>query len=202
MAIQKGLGAIRDAANNSTTMLKIKPNESAVVRILTPAEDIISVWEYTLEINGQWQTITALPRTEDPLQGSGNKPGFKSYLEVYDYSDKKVKVLKASKTMGTQLLGLIEEYGDLTKRDFKIARQGEKLNTTYQFFARDPQPFAEKVERMDLEALVESQTLTREAIQKLMSGIGQVTDAPSGDSGNSGGGNQGGNSKNNDDFPF
>lgn len=200
MAIQKGLGAIRDAANNSTTMLKIKPNESAVVRILTPAEEIISVWEYTLEINGQWQTITALPRNEDPLQGSGNKPGFKSYLEVYDYTDKRVKILKASKTMGTQLIGLIEEYGDLTKRDFKIARQGEKLNTTYQFFARDPQPFTEKVERLNIEALIEDQTLTRDAILALMNTIGNVTDAPSGDASNSG--NQGGGSKNNDDFPF
>lgn len=197
MAIQKGLGAIRDAANNSTTMLKIKPNESVVVRILTPANEIISVWEYTLEINGQWQTITALPRNEDPLQGTGHKPSFKSYLEVYDYTDKKVKILKASKTMGTQLLGLIEEYGDLTKRDFKIARQGEKLQTTYQFFARDPHPFTEKVERLDIEALIESQTLTADAIRNLMGGIGQVSDAPSGDAGNSGG-----SKNNNDDFPF
>ncbi|ATO48552.1 hypothetical protein P4V86_03315 [Brevibacillus laterosporus] len=200
MAMQKGLGAIRDAANNSTSMLKIMPNESAVVRILTPAEEIISIWEYTLEINGQWKTITALPRNEDPLQGSGNKPGFKSYLEVYDYTDKRVKILKASQTMGTQLLGLIEEYGDLTKRDFKIARQGEKLKTKYQFFARDLEPFTEKVERLNIEALIEDQTLTRDAILALMNTIGNVTDAPSGDVSNSG--NQGGGSKNNDDFPF
>ncbi|WMT39259.1 hypothetical protein RE628_17560 [Paenibacillus sp. D2_2] len=200
MAFQKGLGAIRDAAKNSITMLKIKPNESAVVRILTPAEEIISVWEYTMEINSQWHTITALLKSEDPLQGSGLKPSFKSYLEVFDYTDKKVKILKASKTMGIQLLGLIEEYGDLTKRDFKIARRGEKMNTAYQFFARAPQAFTEKVERLDIEALIEYQTLTRNSIMNLMSGMDKVTDAPSGDAANSG--NQSGSSKNTDDFPF
>lgn len=206
----KGLGAIRDAANNSANMLKIESGASAVVRILVPAEELNSVYEYTLEINGQWNTITQLPKGEDPLSAAGYKASFKTYIPVWDYADKKVKIFKASKTVGIQLLGLVDEYGDLTKRDFKITRQGEKLKTAYQFFARDQAAFEPGVEIVipNIEDMIKP--LTRDAVIALMNGI-NVNANSGGDSGGSGGndnsntGNNGGGTgggAKKDDFPF
>ena len=177
--VGKGLGFIQDNATKSNQNLKIKNGESAVVRFLQKPEDIVGVWEYTEQINGKWQTITALPKEECPLFAAGKRAGFKTYLVVLDRSDDKVKIFKASKTVARQLIGLIEEYGDITARDFKIQRTGEKLDTTYQFFPRDPSPmdlapYADQIP--DVEEMVKP--MTREAILALMNGMDTVTDAP------------------------
>jgi hypothetical protein len=176
MTIMKGYEAIKEAQNSSTPQLKLKDGESAVIRFLQKPEDIISVYEYTVQINGKWRTITALPKEECPLYAAGHKPSFKSYLVVLDRSDDKVKIFKASKSVGRQLLGLIEEYGDITARDFKILRQGEKLNTTYQFFPKDKEEidfekYADQIP--DLEEMLKP--MSREQLVALMSGIDTVT---------------------------
>lgn len=179
MSIKKGLGAIQEAVKNSTHQLKLKDGESAVIRLIQPLDEIVSVWEYTEQFGGQWHTITALPKEEDPLRAAGKKASFRSYLVVLDKRDDKVKIFKASKTVGQQILGLVEEYGDLTKRDFKITRSGEKLNTTYQFFPRDPEEMDfSKYDIPNTEEMVE--TMSREAILALMNSGGTVTDNPAG----------------------
>lgn len=193
--IGKGLGAIKDAMNSSTTQLKLKSGESTIIRIVTPADEIISVYEHVEQLNGKWETITCIGRNDCPLCQAGKRAAFKSYLVVVDLNDgNKVKIFKASKRVGVQLLGLIEEYGDITKRDFKIFRQGEKLDTTYQFFPRDPSDFDfSSVEVPDVEKMV--QPLSREAILNMMNGSsneGTDTDVPNSDTGDSG----------DDDFPF
>jgi hypothetical protein len=177
MTIMKGYEAIKEAQNSSTPRLKLKDGESAVIRFLQKPEDIISVYEYTVQINGKWRTIIALPKEECPLYAAGHKPSFKSYLVVLDRSDDKVKIFKASKSVGRQLLGLIEEYGDITARDFKILRQGEKLKTTYQFFPKDMEEidfekYADQIP--DLEEMLKP--MSREQLVALMSGIDTVTD--------------------------
>ncbi len=168
----KGLGAIKDAGANA--ILKIKPNESKIIRILTPPDEIISVWEHVEQMGGGWQTVTCLGRTDCPLCKAGKKASFKSYIAVLDREDDKVKILKASKKVGVQLVGLQEEYGNLRGRDFKISRTGEKLETTYQFFPRDPsEADFTKYELPNFEVMVTP--LTAQAIRDLMAG-GMVSD--------------------------
>jgi hypothetical protein len=165
----KGLGAIKDAANSSNAILKIKANESKVIRLLTLPENIISVWEHVEQMSGGWQTVTCLGKAECPLCRAGKQASFKSYIAIIDREDNKVKVLKASKKVGVQLIGLQEEYGDLRGRDFKISRTGDKLDTTYQFFPRDPSPCDfTQYEEPDFEVMV--QPIDAQAIRELMAG--------------------------------
>jgi hypothetical protein len=196
MSIQRGLGAIADANKGSAAYLKLKDGESTVVRFLQPTEEIVSVWEYSIQIDGKWRNVTALPKGECPLYAAGKKPSFKSYLLVYDFTDQKVKIFKANKDVGKSIIGLVEEYGDLTARDFKILRQGEKINTTYQFFAKDKSEF-------DFDAVSENipnveemvKPMTRDAIIAMMAGMDAVTDANPNTNETAGGGKK-------DDFPF
>jgi hypothetical protein len=197
----KGLGAIKEAADSSADMLKIKNGESKVVRILSDPAEIISVWEHTEEISGGWKTITCLGRDNCPLCKAGKKAAFKSYVVVLDAEDSRVKIFKASKKVGVQLIGLQEEYGDLRNRGYKISRTGEKFETSYQFFARDKTDFdTSKFELPDVEAMV--MQLSREAILELMAGgVTTVSNSSSGgDSSTSDGASAG--SKKEDDYPF
>lgn len=187
MSIYKGLSAVQEVDSSFTPMLKLKNGESAEIRILVPADEIISVWEYTFQAGGRWYTITQPPnREDDPLYKAGMKASFRSYIPVYNRTEERVQIFKASKTVGLQLLGLVQEYGDLTSRDFKILRQGEKLNTTYQFFPRDPSPFDfDSVEIPDIEKMVAPKS--KEEILAILEGeVKELGDLEEGE----------------DDFPF
>ncbi len=163
----KGLGAIKEANENSTVTLRLKDGESTVIRIITPLDEVISIYEHTEKFGGRWKNVRCLGKDECPLCKAGKTASFKSYFVVYDHKDKKVKIFKASKRVGKTILGLFEEYGDLTKRDFKILRQGEGTNTDYQFFARDPEPFnADELNIPDIEGIIEP--LSAEEIVNLM----------------------------------
>ena len=152
----KGLGAIKEASKNSTSMLTLKAGESTEIRIIQPLEDLTSVYEHTEKINGRWNNIRCLGKDNCPLCKAGKYASFRTYIPVYDLKDERVKIFKASKTVGVTLVGLAEEYGDLTKRNFKILRQGEGLQTVYQFFPRDPSDFdTTELEIPDIEPLIE-----------------------------------------------
>ncbi len=186
--VMKGLDAVREAMTKGVELLKLKSGESKIIRILTPADEIISVYEHTEQFNGSWRTVTCLGKNECPLCQADRRPSYKVYLAVLDRSDDKVKLFKASKKVAMQLLGLIEEYGDLTSRDYKIYRQGEKLDTTYQFFPRDPSPIdLSKYEIPNYEEMV--QPLTKEQILELMNGSTNLVEEDSGDA-------------DDDDYPF
>jgi len=139
--VGKGLGAIKEASENTAINLKLKNGESTEIRFIVPVDELISVYEHTEKINDRWRTIRCLGKDNCPLCKAGKYASFKTYIPVYDYKDQRVKIFKASKTVGLTIVGLVEEYGDLRKRKFKILRQGEGNNTTYQFFARDPDEF-------------------------------------------------------------
>jgi hypothetical protein len=154
--VGKGLGAIKEASKNSTSMLRLKAGESTEIRIISPLEELISVYEHTEKINDRWRNIRCLGKDNCPLCKAGKYASFKTYIPVYDKKEEKVKIFKASKTVGVTLVGLAEEYGDLTKRDFKVLRQGEGKQTTYQFFPRDPSEFdTSKLELPDIKPLIE-----------------------------------------------
>ena len=171
----KGIGALSEAVKKqSMEILKIEDGQSRVVRILVDAEELIGVYEHTEQFGGSWKTLTCLDRNDNrkgecPLCAAGKSASFKAYIPMLDTNDNKVKIFKASKDVVKQLLGLIEEYGDLTDRDYKIVRNGAKLQTTYQFLPKDKKKIDLSVyELPDIEEKVEP--LTREAILNMMNG--------------------------------
>lgn len=166
----KGLGAIKEAAENSMSLLKLKSGESKVIRVLIPDEEIISVYEHTEQFSGRWKTVTCLGQADCPLCKAGRQAIFRSYIPVLDRDDgDRVKIFKASKTVGVQLSGLVDEYGPLRNRDYKILRNGDRFNTTYQFFPKDPTPVDfDKYDIPNIEEIVKP--LSVEEIQNLMHG--------------------------------
>ncbi|MDM5335705.1 hypothetical protein QUF84_00140 [Fictibacillus enclensis] len=91
MTIAKGLGAIADVNKGGANYLKLKDGESTVIRFIQNPEDIVSEWEYSIQVNGMWRNVTALPKDECLLFAAGKRAGFKSYLIVHDQADDKVK---------------------------------------------------------------------------------------------------------------
>lgn len=132
--MMKGLQAIKENFEKSIEYVKLKSGESIRIRIAVPADEIIGVYEHTEQIGGQWKTLTCLGKNICPLCQAGKRAAFKAYIPVIDIGTDKVKIFKASKETIRTILGLVEEYGDLTKHDFKVVRQGDGLDTTYQFF--------------------------------------------------------------------
>ncbi|WP_145052627.1 hypothetical protein [Paenibacillus xylanexedens] len=137
MSVYQGMGLGDIPQGNSVSKLKIEANKAVTIRIATPSDSIPSVYEHTLKVGGKWKTFRCLGKDICPLCKAGEKGRFQAYLAVIDRTDDKVKYWKVSRTVALQLLALQDEYGDLTARDFKIMRQGEKLQTTYQFFPKD-----------------------------------------------------------------
>lgn len=178
--------AMQEAMKSSTSFLKLENNKSAVVRILVPVSEIQASYEHTEQFAGNWKTVSCPGKNACPICAAGKFSSFKAYIPVFDRADNKVKIFKVSKKTFKRLLTQVEEYGDVTKRDFKIVRQGEKLETTYEFFARDIEPFdVEDIELPDIEAMVTP--ASRESILALMEG---------GTTGNGGGSND------DDELPF
>jgi hypothetical protein len=163
--------AMTEALKNSANFLKLENNKSVVVRILVPIDEVMAAYEHTEQFAGNWKTVCCPGKNNCPICAAGKYPSFKAYIPVLDRADGKVKIFKASKKTFKRLLTQVEEYGDVTKRDFKIVRSGEKLDTTYEFFARDIEAFDfEEVELPDIEAMVTPST--KESILALMnSGI-------------------------------
>ena len=167
--VGKGLGAIKEANEGGTAYLRLKNGESTTIRILTPLDEIVSIYEHTEQIDGRWRNFTCLGRENCPLCKADKRASFKSFIVVYDYKDEKVKIFKASKTVGKDLIALVEEYGDLTKRDMKIKREGDGLQTVYHFFVRDEKGFeVEGLELPDVDELVAPKT--PEEISEMMGG--------------------------------
>ena len=137
MTIIKGLNNIGKNFGDSLDYIKLKDGGHVIVRFLIPSDEIVGAYEHTLNIGTGWRTVFCPGEATCPICSSGKKPSFRAHIPLLDRESKKVKVLKASKDMLKTLSSLIEEYGELTERDFKIVREGEKLQTTYRFYSKD-----------------------------------------------------------------
>lgn len=168
MQIFKGLDSISEFFGKKTQYFRLKSGESRLIRFITPASEIVSIFEHSEQLGGKLRHIPCLGK-ECPLCQAGLKPSLRSYALIIDREDDTVKVFKMSKTVAYQLKSLIEEYGDITKRDFKVYRQGEKNNTSYQFFPKDPTPVdLSKYEIPNLEDII--RFYSREEVEELMDG--------------------------------
>ena len=177
--------AMQEAMKSSASFLKLDNNKSAVIRILVPVSEIAANYEHTEQFGGNWKTVSCPGKATCPICASGKYSSFKAYIPVFDRTDNKVKIFKASKKTFKKLLVIVEEYGDVTKRDFKVVRSGEKLETTYEFFPRDVEEFDfEDIELPDIDSMTTPST--REQILALMNSGVEV----------------GGGSDSDDDLPF
>lgn len=171
----KGLTGLNEAVKGGNMdILRMADGEAKLLRILATADEIIGVFEHTEQFGGNWKTITCLDKNfkkngECPLCLAGKNASFKAYIPVLDRTDGKVKVFKASKTVVKQILGLVEEYGNITERDFKISRSGTRFDTTYQFFPKDPKK--EDLSGYEVPDIEERVTpMSKESILTLMNG--------------------------------
>jgi hypothetical protein len=169
----KGLNQLTEAVNKKNLeIVKIADGQAKVFRILSDVEELIGVYEHTEQINGKWKTLTCLDRNygkqgECPLCLADKRPSFRVYIPVLDREDNKVKIFKASKDVTNQIIGLSQEYGDLTSRDYKVIRSGSRLNTSYQFFPKDPSK--EDLSQYQLPDIEERiAPLSKEAIAKML----------------------------------
>jgi hypothetical protein len=99
---------------------------------------------HKLDVDGSGRDRTVLCKGEScELCKAGNKPSLRMFLQMLNLEekdkDKQVQLWERGLVDIKNMLGLAEEYGDLTKRDIKIKRSGAKgsMKTTYQFFPKD-----------------------------------------------------------------
>lgn len=130
--------------------------DTAVVRLLhkgqvgteetgEPKYDFPIYEVHKLDVDGSGRDRTVLCKGENcELCKSGNKPSLRLFLQMVNKDeqdkDKQTQLWERGLVDIKNMLGLTEEYGDLTKRDIKIKRSGAKgsMKTTYQFFPKDP----------------------------------------------------------------
>lgn len=129
--------------------------DSATVRMLhkgqvgtepdgSPKYDLDVMEVHKMDVDGSGRDRTILCKGEDcEICKSGNKPQLRMFLQMLNLDekdkDKQLQLWERGITDIKQVLGIIEEYGDLNARDIKIKRSGAKgsLKTTYQYFPKD-----------------------------------------------------------------
>lgn len=141
--------AIKKYGGNGVDFFSLKDDEdSALVRFLhTDDTDLDLVLCHKVEVEGKERWVECLAEETEgqcPLCKEA-PPTLKLFIFLYDYSDDKIKVWERGQTMIDILIGFVDEYGQLNKRDYKIVRHGKKgsSKTTYQLFARDIGPMKE-----------------------------------------------------------
>ena len=110
----------------------------------SPKYDLDVFEVHKMDVDGSDRDRTILCKGEDcEICKSGNKPRLRMFLQMINLDekdkDKQNQLWERGITDIKQVLGLCEEYGDLSKRDIKIKRSGAKgsMKTTYQFFPKD-----------------------------------------------------------------
>ena len=129
--------------------------DSATVRMLhkgqigtepdgAPKYDLEVFEVHKLDVDGSGKDRTVLCKGEDcEICKSGSKAQLRMFLQMLNLDEKdkekQLQLWERGITDIKQILGIIEEYGDLNARDIKIKRCGAKnsLKTTYQYFPKD-----------------------------------------------------------------
>ena len=122
-------------------------NDTAVVRFLydtvggdsMEGKDIDAYVVHQVEIDGKKKYIKCLETGDCPLCKANNKAQLKIFLQLYDYTDDKVKVWERGQKFIGFILGYINKYGSLVERQYDVERHGKKgsTDTTYMMYSRD-----------------------------------------------------------------
>lgn len=129
--------------------------DSATVRMLykgaigtepdgSPKYDLDVFEVHKLDVDGSGRDRTVLCKGEGcELCKAGIKSQLRMFLQMVNLDEKdkekQLQLWERGITDIKQILGIIEEYGDLNARDIKIKRSGAKgsMKTTYQYFPKD-----------------------------------------------------------------
>lgn len=110
----------------------------------SPKYDLDVFEVHKMDVDGSGRDHTILCKGEEcELCKSGDKPKLRMFLQLLNLDEKdkekQLQLWERGITDIKQILGLCEEYGDLSERDIKIKRSGAKgsMKTTYQFFPKD-----------------------------------------------------------------
>ena len=140
-----GLFQLKDDGDTATVRLLHRGQVGIEEGTGEPKYDFPIYEVHKLDVDGSGKDRTVLCKGENcELCKAGNKPSLRMFLQMVNKDeqdkDKQVQLWERGLTDIKTLLGLTEEYGDLSKRDIKIKRSGAKgsLKTTYQYFPKDP----------------------------------------------------------------
>lgn len=129
--------------------------DSATVRLLhkgqigtepdgQPKYDLDVFEVHKMDVDGSGKDRTVLCKGENcEICKSGHIPQLRMFLQMINLDEKdkekQLQLWERGITDIKQILGIIEEYGDLNARDIKIKRSGAKgsMKTTYQYFPKD-----------------------------------------------------------------
>jgi hypothetical protein len=135
---------LKDDGDTATVRLLHRGNVGVEAGTGEPKYDFPIYEVHKLDVDGSGRDRTVLCTGEQcELCKVGNKPQLRLFLQMVNLDeadeDKQVQLWERGITDIKTLLGLTEEYGDLTQRDIKIKRSGAKgsMKTTYQFFPKD-----------------------------------------------------------------
>ncbi len=138
-----GWFSLKDDGDTATVRL-LHHGEIGVVEDGAPKYDLDVFEVHKMDVDGSDRDRTILCKGEEcELCKSGDKPKLRMFLQMLNLDekdkDKQLQLWERGITDIKQILGLCEEYGDLSQRDIKIKRSGAKgsMKTTYQFFPRD-----------------------------------------------------------------
>lgn len=138
-----GWFSLKDDGDTATVRL-LHHGEVGTEEDGSPKYDLDVFEVHKMDVDGSGRDRTILCKGEDcELCKSGNKPQLRMFLQMLNLDerdkDKQLQLWERGITDIKQILGLCEEYGDLSARDIKIKRSGAKgsMKTTYQFFPKD-----------------------------------------------------------------
>lgn len=173
----KGLNNIKNAVENNSNgqynFIKIPQGQSITVRILTPPSEICAVYEHVVQTSSGWRSF-ACPGQGCPVCAEGSRPSMKAFISVLDIKDNDVKVWRVNKTTLSQLIVLMEKYGDNIKEyDIEVTRRGSGRDTQYVLFVTPPikQIDLSKYQPIDVTPLATPKTL--DDIDMLLHGAGE-----------------------------
>lgn len=138
-----------------------------------PIYDLPIYEVHNMEIDGWKRDIKAIG-DNDAISLTGSHPSLKVYIPLYiEGAEVPIQIWKRGINDIKKLLSLIEEYGDLNARDFKIKRIGKKgsTKTTYEFYAKDK----EEKELPQMPKILDKKSwflldLTNEEMQQVVNG--------------------------------
>lgn len=126
-----------EALLKNTEGLRAEPDGS-------PKYDLDVYEVHKLDVDGSGRDRTVLCKGEGcELCKAGIKSQLRMFLQMVNLDEKdkekQLQLWERGITDIKQILGIIEEYGDLNARDIKIKRSGAKgsMKTTYQYFPKD-----------------------------------------------------------------
>lgn len=147
MALKDLIGKYENAGNFSRTgWFRLKDDgDSANVRILIGDETDMERYVYEvhrIKIDGYDKKVKCLGQ-ECPMCAGGDNPSLRIWIPLKNHDagadEPEIQIWERGLTDIKKLLSIIEEYGALNQRDFKIKRIGKagSTSTTYDFFPRD-----------------------------------------------------------------